>query len=42
MKPYDPIVSDGPGTGLPHPPSYWLATAGALPPDDGPAPAAVS
>jgi len=41
VKPYDPIVSESPGTGLPHQPSYWLATAGAPPPDDGPAPAAL-
>jgi taurine dehydrogenase large subunit len=35
---YDPLVAATPGTGLAHLPSYWTATAGALPPDDGPAP----
>jgi taurine dehydrogenase large subunit len=39
MKPYDPIFADDPGTGLDHPASYWRATAGAVPADDGPAPA---
>jgi taurine dehydrogenase large subunit len=39
--PYDPIFADSPGTGLEHQPSYWLATAGVLPPDDGPAPPAL-
>lgn len=37
--PYDPLIAATPGTGLPHVPSYWAATAGDLPPDDGPAPA---
>ena len=41
MTPYDPIFADGPGTGLAHPASYWLDTAGPLPADDGPAPAAL-
>jgi len=41
MTPYDPIFAAGPGTGLAHPPSYWLDTAGPLPPDDGPAPLAL-
>jgi gamma-glutamylputrescine oxidase len=35
---YDPLVDPTPGTGLDHVPSYWAATAGPLPPDDGPAP----
>ncbi len=35
---YDPLVAATPGTGLAHMPSYWTATAGALPRDDGPAP----
>ncbi len=39
--PYDPIFADGPGTGLAHPDSWWVHTAGPLPPDDGPAPAAL-
>jgi taurine dehydrogenase large subunit len=33
------MFSAGPGTGLSHPASYWAATAGKAPPDDGPAPA---
>jgi taurine dehydrogenase large subunit len=36
---YDPLTARTPGTGLEHPPSFWTATAGAAPPDDGPAPA---
>ncbi len=36
--PYDPLSAAGPGTGLDHPPSYWVDTAGAAPADDGPAP----
>jgi len=35
---YDPLTAATPGAGLDHMPSYWTATAGALPPDDGPAP----
>ena len=35
---YDPLTAGSPGAGLPHMPSYWTATAGELPPDDGPAP----
>jgi taurine dehydrogenase large subunit len=37
--PYDPLTANTPGTGLAHLPSYWTATAGAAPPDDGPVPA---
>jgi taurine dehydrogenase large subunit len=37
--PYDPLIARTPGTGLDHPPSYWTATAGATPADDGPVPA---
>ena len=33
---YDPLSASGPGTGLDHPPSYWAATAGPEPEDDGP------
>ncbi len=36
--PYDPLRAATPGTGLDHPHSYWAATAGPLPDDDGPAP----
>jgi gamma-glutamylputrescine oxidase len=32
---YDPLRSPHPGSGLPHTPSYWTATAGAAPADDG-------
>src|SRR5262249_34370827 len=35
----DPLSARTPGTGLEHLPSYWTATAGAAPPDDGQAPA---
>jgi taurine dehydrogenase large subunit len=35
---YDPLFAANPGTGLEHPASYWAATAGPVPPDDGPAP----
>ena len=35
-KHYDPLTSPGPGTGLPHPDSYWKATAGSPVLDDGP------
>ena len=38
---YDPLTAPHPGAGLAHVPSYWAATVGELPPDDGPAPAAV-
>ncbi len=37
--PYDPLIARLPGNGLTHPPSYWTATSGAAPPDDGPVPA---
>ena len=37
--PYDPLIAATPGTGLDHVASYWVATAGEIPPDDGPAPA---
>ncbi|MBX9905126.1 MAG: FAD-binding oxidoreductase [Burkholderiales bacterium] len=37
---YDPLNALTPGSGEPHPPSYWTATAGAAPPDDGAVPAA--
>ncbi|WP_420133311.1 NAD(P)/FAD-dependent oxidoreductase [Rhodopseudomonas sp.] len=33
---YDPLVSDGPGHNRDYAPTYWHATAGALPADDGP------
>lgn len=39
MTAYDPMFSADPGTGLAYPPSYWAATAGPPPADDGPAPA---
>jgi taurine dehydrogenase large subunit len=39
--PYDPIFAEGPGTGLAYPGSYWAATAGTPPPDDGPAPSRI-
>ncbi len=39
--PYDPLTAATPGTGLSHPPSYWAATAGPQPADDGPAPAGI-
>jgi gamma-glutamylputrescine oxidase len=39
MADYDPLTARTPGTGLDHLPSYWTATAGAPPGDDGPAPA---
>ena len=31
----DPLCASGRGTGLDHPPSYWVATAGPEPEDDG-------
>jgi taurine dehydrogenase large subunit len=33
---YDPLVSPGPGHGANYAPTYWAATAGAPPQDDGP------
>lgn len=33
---YDPLVSPGPGQGKQYAPTYWAATAGVAPPDDGP------
>jgi glycine/D-amino acid oxidase-like deaminating enzyme len=33
---HDPLVSAGPGVDSDHAPSYWVASAGAAPPDDGP------
>lgn len=33
---YDPLISADPGIGEPHSPSYWAATAGPEPEDDGP------
>lgn len=33
---YDPLVSPGPGHGKDYAPTYWVATAGAPPADDGP------
>jgi glycine/D-amino acid oxidase-like deaminating enzyme len=33
---YDPLVHATPGAGRDYAPSYWVATAGAPPPDDGP------
>ena len=33
---YDPLVSDGPGRNRDYAPTYWAATAGAAPDDDGP------
>ncbi|UKD14991.1 FAD-binding oxidoreductase [Burkholderia aenigmatica] len=33
---YDPLVSPGPGCGKQYAPTYWVATAGTPPPDDGP------
>lgn len=33
---YDPLQSRHPGHGLPHAPSYWVASAGAPAQDDGP------
>lgn len=35
---YDPLTAPSPGTGLDYMPSYWTATAGLIPPDDGPLP----
>ena len=39
MTAYDPLFAADPGAGLAYPPSYWAATAGPPPADDGPAPA---
>jgi taurine dehydrogenase large subunit len=36
---YDPLFATSPGNGLAYPPSYWAATAGTFPDDDGCAPA---
>lgn len=33
---YDPLKDSGPGTNRDYSPTYWIATAGALPADDGP------
>ncbi|MET4385347.1 glycine/D-amino acid oxidase-like deaminating enzyme [Bradyrhizobium sp. F1.4.3] len=33
---YDPLVSSGPGHNRQYAPTYWIATAGTPPPDDGP------
>src|SRR3954469_18909884 len=33
---YDPLTAASPGTGLAYAPSYWTATAGVAPLDDGP------
>src|ERR1700742_4376633 len=33
---YDPLESVGPGQNRDYPPTYWAATAGPLPADDGP------
>ena len=33
---YDPLAADFPGTGLSHVDSFWAATCGEVPPDDGP------
>jgi glycine/D-amino acid oxidase-like deaminating enzyme len=33
---YDPLLSKDPGAGLDYAPTYWSASAGAPPPDDGP------
>ncbi|MGA7803877.1 NAD(P)/FAD-dependent oxidoreductase [Bradyrhizobium sp.] len=33
---YDPLVSEGPGRNRDYAPTYWIATAGAPPEDDGP------
>lgn len=41
MSTYDPLFAKSPGTGCDYPDSYWAATAGPAPADDGPAPARV-
>jgi taurine dehydrogenase large subunit len=33
---YDPLTDPGPGTNSDYAPTYWIATAGPPPPDDGP------
>jgi glycine/D-amino acid oxidase-like deaminating enzyme len=33
---YDPLVAPNPGAGRAYAPSYWVASAGTPPPDDGP------
>ncbi|WP_150697095.1 NAD(P)/FAD-dependent oxidoreductase [Pandoraea terrae] len=33
---YDPLVADNPGRGRDYAPTYWVATAGPAPEDDGP------
>ncbi|MDQ6638634.1 MAG: FAD-binding oxidoreductase, partial [Pseudomonadota bacterium] len=33
---YDPLVANDPGSGRAYAPTYWVATAGAPPADDGP------
>ena len=33
---YDPLVNATPGQGTGYAPSYWVASAGSPPPDDGP------
>jgi glycine/D-amino acid oxidase-like deaminating enzyme len=33
---YDPLLAPNPGTGRAYAPTYWVATAGMPPPDDGP------
>lgn len=33
---YDPLVARHPGQGVDYAPTYWVATAGSPPPDDGP------
>ena len=33
---YDPLVAPNPGRGQQYAPTYWVATAGAPPEDDGP------
>lgn len=33
---YDPLVSEGPGRNRDYAPTYWTATCGPLPEDDGP------
>lgn len=36
---YDPLIARTPGAGFDYLASYWMATAGEIPDDDGPAPA---
>ena len=35
---HDPLVDSIPGTNQEYSPSYWVATAGLAPPNDGPVP----